>query len=75
MKIKFTIIKLNPDFSTNDSEHMNKIIEPVIMPETMETNSLTELKNSGYPSSPLVAKTGNYQLPSVKKIPKENLIQ
>ena len=41
------------------------------MPESMEINSLTKLGNSGYLHSTLLAKSGNYRFPSVKKLPGE----
>ena len=71
MRSKFTTIRLKPDITTIDFEQLDKINEPTIMPETMETNSLTKLKNSGHIFSPLLAKTRNYQLPSVKEVPNE----
>ena len=45
--------------------------EPITTLETMETNSLTKLRNSGYRFSPLLAKNGNYQFLSVKEMPNE----
>ena len=57
MRSKFTTIRLKPDVSTIDFKKLDKINEPVNTPETMEINSLT--------------KPGNYQFPSVEKIPDE----
>ena len=57
MKSSFTTIRLRPDVSTIDFKNLDKINEPTNTPETMETNSLT--------------KSGNYQFPSVEKIPDE----
>ena len=71
MRNKFTTIRLKPDVSTIDFEQLDRIIEPVTTPEITETDSLTKLGNSGHPFSPLLAKTGNYQPPSVEEIPDE----
>ena len=57
MRSKFTTIRLKPDVSTIHFKKLDKINEPVNTPETMEINSLT--------------KSGNYQFPSVEKIPDE----
>ena len=57
----FTTIKLKPDVSTIDFKKLDRINEPVNKSETMEINSLT--------------KSGNYQLPSVEKIPDEGELQ
>ena len=61
MRNKFTMIRRRPDISTIDFEQLDKINEPVITPEPMET----------FFSSSLIAKSSNYQFPSVKKIPDE----
>ena len=71
MKSKFTTIRFKPDISTINFEQLDKINEPVTTPETMETNSLAKISNSGQFSSPLLAKSGNYRPPSVEKIPDE----
>ena len=68
MKNKFKTIWLKPDISTIDFEQLDQIHEPVTMPETMETNSLTGISNSG---PPLLTKSGNYRPPSVKEISEE----
>ena len=57
MRSKFTTIRLRPDVPTIDFQNLDKINESVNTPETMEINSLT--------------KSGNYQFPSVEKIPDE----
>ena len=69
MKSKFTTIRLKHDISTINFEQLDKINEPVTTPEIMETNSLTGIGNSGQFFSPLLAKSSNYRLPSVKEIP------
>ena len=71
MRSKFTTIRLKPDISTINFEQLDKINEPVTTPETMETNSLTKISNSGQLSSLLLAKSGNYRPLSVEKIPDE----
>ena len=71
MKNKFTTIRLKPDISTINFEQLDQIYEPVTVPETMETNSLTAIDNSGQLFSPLLANLNNYQPPSVEKIPDE----
>ena len=57
MRSKFTTIRLKPDVSTIDFKKLDKINEPVNTPETMEIDSL--------------AKSGNYQPPSVEEIQDE----
>ena len=57
MRSKFTTIRLKPDVSTIHFKKLNRINEPINTPETMEINSL--------------AKSGNYQPPSVEEIPDE----
>ena len=71
MRSKFTTIRLKPDISTINFEQLDKINEPVTTLETMETNSLAKIGNSGQLSSPLLAKSGNYRPPAVKEIPDE----
>ena len=71
MKSKFTTIRLKPDTSTINFEQLDKLDEPVTTFEIMKTNSLNKLGNSRHPSSPLLAKRGNYQFPSVEKMPDE----
>ena len=71
MKNKFTTIRLKPDISTINFEQLDQIYEPVTVPETMETNSLTGIGNSGQLFSPLLTNLSNYQPPSVEKIPNE----
>ena len=61
MKNKFTMISLKPDISIIDFEQLDKINEPVITPEPMETSLF----------SSLIAKSSNCQLLSVKEIPDE----
>ena len=56
MKNKFITIKLKFDISTIDFEQFDKT---VTSPETMETNSLAKVSNSGQFSSLLLSKTGN----------------
>ena len=75
MRSKFTTIRLKPDISTINFEQLDKINEPVTTPETMETNSLAKISNSGQFSSPLLAKSGNYRPPSVEKIPDEGKLE
>ena len=57
MRSTFTTIRLKPDVSTIHFKKLDRINEPVNTPETMEINSL--------------AKSGNYQPPSVEEIPDE----
>ena len=57
MRSKFTTIRLKPDVSSIHFKKLDKINEPVNTPETREINSL--------------AKSGNYQLPSVEETPDE----
>ena len=64
MRDNFTTIRLKPDILTIDFEQLDQIHEPATMPETMETNSLAGIGNSG-PS--LLTKSGNYRPPSVEK--------
>ena len=71
MRNKFTTIRLKPDISTINFEQLDQIHEPVTVPETMKTNSLTAIGNSGQFFSPLLANLSNYQPPSVEKIPNE----
>ena len=71
MRNKFTTIRLKPDISTINFEQLDQIHEPVNVPETMETNSLTTIGNSKQFFSPLLANLSNYQPPSVEKIPDE----
>ena len=68
MRSKFTTIRFKPDISTINFDQFDKINELVIMPEIMETNSLTGIGNSGQLFSPLLAKSGNYRPLSVEKI-------
>ena len=68
MKNKYFTIRLKLDILTIDFEHFDKT---VTSPETIETNSLAKLRNSGHLFSPLLAKTGNYRFFSVKKVPDE----
>ena len=55
------MIRLRPYISTIDFEQLNKINEPVITPEPMETSLFLSL----------IAKSSNYQFPSVEEIPDE----
>ena len=71
MRNKFTTIKLKPDISTIDFEQLDEINQSFTTPEISETKLLAKLKNSGHPSSPLLAKSNNYQPPSVEEIPDE----
>ena len=75
MKSKFTTIRLKPDISTITFEQLDEMSEPVTTPVIMETNSLTEIGNSKQPSSPLLAKSGNYRPPSVEEIPDEGELE
>ena len=75
IKSKFTTIKLKPDISTINFEQLDKINDPITTPETMETNPLTKINNSGQCSSFLLAKSGNYRPPSVEKIPDEGKLE
>ena len=61
MRSKFTTIRLRPNISTIDFEQLDKMNEPVITPEPMETSFF----------SSLIVKSSNYQLPSVEEIPNE----
>ena len=55
MKNKFTTIGLKPDISTINFEQLDNRNEPVTAPESIETNSLTKINNSGKFSSLLLA--------------------
>ena len=71
MRSKFTTIRLKPDISTINFEHLEGINQPGTTPEKPEMNLLTQLGNSGLFFSTLLAETSNYRFPSVKKIPDE----
>ena len=71
MRNKFTTIRLKPDISTINFEHLERINQPGTTPEKPEMNLLTQLGNSVLLFSTLLTETSIYRPLSVKKIPDE----